>query len=225
METNDQAEANLNQTSIYLEPDPGCVEKLSTAERSRRLAVPVGEIGLHFWAVKAFKREEIRTLGDVLARDPKFIEALSGVSTKAMDILRKYFRDADVVWGKEMGAVEQPAPAPPVGNKPITTIDLRPVRLPVLICELKLSMQDVLGIPRGLLLPEFLRLMVKMLKKHYPILPLSPAMQLVQPDGRGVYIDVPHPAKRNFHRRMTVLSLMHLAAVEMGLGDGDPAEG
>ncbi len=203
------------------------VDELSTAERTRRLAVPIGEIGLHFWAVKAFKTEGIETLGHVLAHTPAGIEALRGVSTKAMDILRKYFRDADVVWGKEMGAVEQPAPAPEpsVGNRPITTIDLRPVRLPVLICELKLSMQNVLGIPRGLLRPEFLRLMKQTLEKHYPHLPLSPAMQLIQPNGKGAYIDVPGHAKRNFHRRMTVLSLMALAAADMGLGDGDSEEG
>lgn len=203
------------------------LDELSTEERTRRLVVPINEIGLHHWAAKAFKTEGIETLGHVLAHTPESIEALRGVSTKSMDILRRYFRDADVVWGKEMGAVKQPAPEPepPANNKPVTTIDLRPVRLPVLICELRLSMQNVLGLPRGLLRPEFLRLMEQTLKKHYPHLPLSPAMQLVQPNGKGAYIDVPGHAKRHFHRRMTVLSLMHFAAVDMGLGDGDSEEG
>ena len=201
--------------------------KMTKADRDARLSVPVDQMGLTGHARKALGRLSAKTLGDILQLDPQSVEDAKGISTNTMDVLRSRFRDADVVWGAAMGA---PKPVEPAASLPARTpskpalvavLDLRPVALAVVKCELELAMQEVFGVPKGLLRPEFVRLLQQNLERHFPLLPLSAAMRLMQPNGQGAYHQVPDHQIQQYKRRMMILSVIALAATDMALDDSD----
>lgn len=205
--------------------------KTSQSERDARLSVPVDQMGLTGHAVKALGRLDVKTLGDIAQFDPRVVEDAKGISSNTMDLLRSRFRDADIAWGAAMGApkpVEPITPAPAPACKESTSsladiLDLRPISLAVAKIELELGMQEVFSIQKGLLRPEFLRLLQQNLARHFPRVPLPPSMRLIQPNGAGAYHTIPNHEIQRFKRRMMVLSVVALAAADMGVGE--PNEG
>lgn len=183
-------------------------------EAQKKLATPIEKLGLGPISLGALRTLELRTLADVCACEPDDISVTKGIGPKAMTLLRDCIAQTGERWGDEILTRTDPEPAPTPPCSPIPkapTLGAIGHKHPAAIeAELPFAMEDMFGLPRGLLRPQFMAKLRKALNDNHPEIQPSPLTALFMRNGESPFADVPVAGREAFERRMRLLNLLHV---------------